>query len=81
MRGAGVSGCCAPDSALCFHYVLFACLSLPAPACCYLSLPACLPDFWTPIATNEPFRVVLSYMRDRWVCGRTVCGDGGGCVV
>jgi hypothetical protein len=24
-------------------------------------------DFWTPIAANEPFRVVLSAMRDRWV--------------
>lgn len=27
----------------------------------------CCADFWTPIATNEPFRVVLSYMRDRCV--------------
>lgn len=22
-------------------------------------------DFWTPIAANEPFRVILSHMRDR----------------
>ena len=22
-------------------------------------------DFWTPIATNEPFRVVLSHLRDK----------------
>jgi phosphoenolpyruvate carboxylase len=22
-------------------------------------------DFWTPIAVNEPFRVVLSYLRDK----------------
>jgi phosphoenolpyruvate carboxylase len=26
-------------------------------------------DFWTPIAANEPFRVVLSHMRDRCVRG------------
>ncbi len=23
-------------------------------------------DFWTPVASNEPFRVVLSALRDRW---------------
>lgn len=23
-------------------------------------------DFWTPIAANEPFRVILSHMRDRY---------------
>jgi hypothetical protein len=30
-------------------------------------------DFWTPIAANEPFRVVLSHMRDRCGCSMSLC--------
>jgi len=30
-------------------------------------------NFWTPIAANEPFRVVLSYMRDRSALTCQVC--------
>jgi hypothetical protein len=35
-------------------------------------------DFWTPISINEPFRVVLAYLRDRWGGGRGSGGEGGG---
>jgi hypothetical protein len=45
--------------------VLLAGSSLMLPPAPYAP-PLLLADFWTPIATNEPFRVVLSYMRDRW---------------
>lgn len=34
-------------------------------------------DFWTPIAANEPFRVVLSHMRDRCVMGTECLGFTG----
>lgn len=34
-------------------------------------------DFWTPIAANEPFRVVLSHMRDRWEAEAAGLGGGG----
>jgi hypothetical protein len=38
-------------------------------AACLLDCFTCLTSdvqAWTPIAATEPFRVVLSHMRDRW---------------
>lgn len=32
-------------------------------------------DFWTPVAANEPFRVLLSALRDK--CGARVGGGAG----
>jgi hypothetical protein len=47
-----------------------ACVAISHALCCCLFAALWVwfvfaADFWTPIATNEPFRVVLSYMRDR----------------